>query len=167
MGREVRRKDHERSLAAIAIPALVYNRAVDAAGTKVVQNESIDSDLNCIKCAYNLRGLRPCGRCPECGTCIKETIVARSLVRSKPPAVACFLVSSIGPLMPIGLYGYGNIVIPFWAMQHIAAIWLFCVCVARMETARWWEKLLSVLGLILLIASVIWDFAFFAMLPRC
>jgi hypothetical protein len=66
---------------------LGYNRAMDAASTEVTESEPIDSDLKCIKCDYNLRGLHVAGRCPECGKWIKETIEERSLDRKRPSAV--------------------------------------------------------------------------------
>ena len=34
----------------------------------------IDQDLTCVTCGYNLRGLSPDGRCPECGELISKTI---------------------------------------------------------------------------------------------
>ncbi len=34
----------------------------------VDERGSLAVDLKCKKCAYNLRGLREDGRCPECGT---------------------------------------------------------------------------------------------------
>lgn len=35
--------------------------------------ESISADLSCIHCGYNLRGLYPDGRCPECGELIQDS----------------------------------------------------------------------------------------------
>jgi hypothetical protein len=34
----------------------------------------IDRDLYCVECAYNLRGLDPAGRCPECGNDISLSL---------------------------------------------------------------------------------------------
>jgi hypothetical protein len=42
------------------IPQIVAHIRVDAAGR-------IDQDVPCLECRYNLRGLDPAGRCPECG----------------------------------------------------------------------------------------------------
>jgi hypothetical protein len=39
------------------------NNSADAAGV----GEEIAGDLTCLHCGYNLRGLSPKGRCPECG----------------------------------------------------------------------------------------------------
>lgn len=33
-------------------------------------------DLYCVTCRYNLRTLSICGRCPECGTSVQETIIS-------------------------------------------------------------------------------------------
>lgn len=43
----------------------------------------IDEDLIC-RCGYNLRGLPPSGKCPECGTPIHNAIATR---QSAPPLV--------------------------------------------------------------------------------
>ncbi len=34
----------------------------------------LDQDLICLKCGYNLRGLSPEGRCPECGTAVGRSL---------------------------------------------------------------------------------------------
>ncbi|MEM1354048.1 MAG: hypothetical protein AAGC44_00485 [Planctomycetota bacterium] len=39
----------------------------------------IDQDLFCAGCSYNLRGLSPLGRCPECGVPIADSLDARML----------------------------------------------------------------------------------------
>lgn len=35
-----------------------------------IENTSIGQDIACLHCAYNLRGLSPHGRCPECGAAV-------------------------------------------------------------------------------------------------
>jgi uncharacterized repeat protein (TIGR04138 family) len=35
-----------------------------------------DQDLPCVDCGYNLRGLLPTGRCPECGALIRDSVDA-------------------------------------------------------------------------------------------
>lgn len=37
---------------------------------------ALQIDLECTECSYNLRGLKPSGRCPECGTRIADTFRA-------------------------------------------------------------------------------------------
>lgn len=58
----------------------------------------IDHDIVCSACGYNLRGLLPDGKCPECGTPIAESVTPRPPV--VPPAYRLvrlgILVSSIG-----------------------------------------------------------------------
>jgi hypothetical protein len=34
----------------------------------------LDEDISCRKCGYNLRGLSPDGRCPECGTAVGRSL---------------------------------------------------------------------------------------------
>jgi len=36
--------------------------------------EFVSKDIPCLRCSYNLRGLPPDGRCPECGFWVAETI---------------------------------------------------------------------------------------------
>ena len=45
------------------IPAIVNEIALDDAGR-------IARDMRCLSCGYNLRGLLPDGRCPECGIAV-------------------------------------------------------------------------------------------------
>jgi len=51
---------------------------LDSSGT-------IDTDVVCRRCGYNLRGLRPSGRCPECGTPIGLS-VSGDLLRFADPS---------------------------------------------------------------------------------
>jgi hypothetical protein len=43
----------------------------------------IPADVPCVGCGYNLRGLHPAGRCPECGAAIVPSLLA--LLRVAPP----------------------------------------------------------------------------------
>lgn len=45
------------------LPTLTAEPALDSSG-------NLSADLPCRRCAYNLRGLRPAGRCPECGLAV-------------------------------------------------------------------------------------------------
>jgi hypothetical protein len=47
----------------------------------------IDSDLHCIHCGYNLRGLTSASRCPECGRYATDSIRGSTLYRSRPAAL--------------------------------------------------------------------------------
>src|SRR6185295_10238912 len=37
----------------------------------------LTGDLPCVRCKYNLRGLTVKGMCPECGTSVRTTILAK------------------------------------------------------------------------------------------
>jgi len=45
---------------------------------------AISIDLRCRQCDYNLRGLRPGGKCPECGTAIEVSIRGDTMCYSDP-----------------------------------------------------------------------------------
>jgi len=49
---------------------------------------ALAADVPCRRCAYNLRGLRPERRCPECGTPIGRSIVGDLLEYCDPDWVA-------------------------------------------------------------------------------
>lgn len=38
----------------------------------------IAEDCPCVQCRYNLRGLPPHGKCPECGFRVRPSVLARS-----------------------------------------------------------------------------------------
>ncbi len=48
----------------------------ELAPVEMVAAEPIDTHLPCIGCGYNLRGLRPGGRCPECGRGVTASLRA-------------------------------------------------------------------------------------------
>jgi len=50
----------------------------------------IDHDLPCVACEYNLRGLSPEGRCPECGNLIIDSI--NRIGNDDPPSLIYRLV---------------------------------------------------------------------------
>jgi hypothetical protein len=46
----------------------------DSAATQGTAAAPIGADRACMKCGYNLRGLDPAGRCPECGVAVAESL---------------------------------------------------------------------------------------------
>jgi hypothetical protein len=50
----------------------------------IMTNTAIESDITCIKCGYNLRGLSSNGLCPECGNGIAISLQGRKLSDADP-----------------------------------------------------------------------------------
>lgn len=48
--------------------------SVDELSEQGVETQTIDKDLSCSRCGYNLKGLDRSGNCPECGQPIEETL---------------------------------------------------------------------------------------------
>ena len=59
------------------MPALAHEIALDGDG-RVAQ------DTRCLSCGYNLRGLSPDGRCPECGTAVGRSVCGNFLCYCEP-----------------------------------------------------------------------------------
>lgn len=102
----------------------------------------IEHDLSCSTCGYNLRGLSPAGRCPECGSVIPpsvETAVSRlspqwaaenTLVRLQVIGgiAACVLLSTLFALRGAGEDPQR----PWWSALTMAVLSILC-----MATAAW------------------------------
>jgi len=73
---------------------------------RVDANGFIDQDRPCCRCGYDLRGLRPEGRCPECGTVIAATLLGPSRQLSTRAVIALVvgyrLVALLVPLLGAG-----------------------------------------------------------------
>ncbi len=50
-------------------------------------NAPLARDAACIRCSYNLRGLRPSGNCPECGTPVEDSLRGFLLRHAAPEYV--------------------------------------------------------------------------------
>jgi hypothetical protein len=66
------------------------------------ETDVIDLDLPCAKCEYNLRGLAAGARCPECGSLVAPSLVARLDVAEpiERQALEQILQKAIEPLAP-------------------------------------------------------------------
>jgi hypothetical protein len=64
------------------------------------QTRTIEDDVHCSRRHYNLRGLQPTGRCPECGSAIPLSILALDRSGQRPPPVAAYIVSVIAAYAP-------------------------------------------------------------------
>jgi hypothetical protein len=53
-------------------------------GARLDPHTPIDFDILCQRCAYNLRGLLPSGRCPECGVPVRVSIAGELLQFADP-----------------------------------------------------------------------------------
>jgi DNA-directed RNA polymerase subunit RPC12/RpoP len=95
-----------------------------------VRSNSISGtdDVRCDRCGYRLRGLRPDGRCPECGLAIRASIEARKPRRRAPE-------SGLKPpyfvlIMLLAGYALANLLSIALVWQEIvhppeAALWFF------------------------------------------
>jgi hypothetical protein len=56
----------------------------------------VKENVSCIHCDYNLRGLDPAGRCPECGSEIANSVLAPILKRTEPSGLPYLKWSVVG-----------------------------------------------------------------------
>lgn len=92
----------------------------DRAGAAPALATDLTGNLPCIGCGYNLKGLSVRGLCPECGTAVRATILARV----DPMA------EELRPLRRPRVTAYGLIV---WAWAALAAV--VCIWVVRLGDA--------------------------------
>ena len=91
----------------------------------------IETDTYCRHCGYNLRGLAPTDRCPECDFSIADSLDLSSHLRSK--AKACWLLVAAMVLMVQALpwlRGWG-----VWGMLYMVANAVLLVALA---VGVWW-----------------------------
>lgn len=83
------------------------------------------TDVPCLRCGYNLRGLQPEGACPECGTPIVRALRGNLLIYSAPEYVAklhrgllCILLAIVtlvgGGLLLLVAFFCVQVVFPEW-----------------------------------------------------
>ncbi len=96
-----------------------------AAGSAPGESDELPLDLPCVECDYNLRGLMPDGRCPECGTSVARSLDPR-LLRFAPPTylrtltMGLTVIFGFGALCVIAMMTLG-IVIAFLGGEPFAA----------------------------------------------
>ena len=88
------------------------------------QSGTVETDLYCVTCEYNLRTLSTAGRCPECGTLVSVT---RSLLSGRLAAIRA------SPVTPRLLIAVMFLAFPFaWAALHF-----FFPMIALAALAEW------------------------------
>jgi len=104
----------------------------------------LTGDLPCVRCRYNLRGLSIRGRCPECGTPVRVTLLA----------VVDPLASELRPILRPRLTSWGLLT---WSLSGLAAaciiaVWRVVDVLLAGSIAPARERLLGVViaGLVLL-----------------
>jgi hypothetical protein len=91
---------------------------VDVSGNRDMPE--IDHDLICVSCGYNLRGLSPSGRCPECGS-----LIAATINRGRPPLPLHYRLARVALVALCA--GSGSLVAAAAAfrVQHPRSLWYF------------------------------------------
>ncbi len=92
--------------------------------------------VRCSRCDYDLRGLDPAGRCPECGTKVRESI--RAALRRERRQASLFRVIPT----QLGIFAVLTLAAPF-------LLWYDHYCVF------WYQWLPVVTGAYLIITSVV------------
>ncbi len=123
----------------------------------------IDHDLSCTRCGYNLRGLSPSSRCPECGSAIPasvETAVGRLtrrwsglLTQARVQVIAGVLLClALGTLLAMRAAN-DDPDRPWWSAGTMAAMSVLC-----MVTAVWGPRRAFAYlgGLELCLAGSVW-----------
>jgi hypothetical protein len=83
------------------------------AAPKPIQSSSIEQDLPCVHCGYNLRTLQSTMRCPECGLLASDTLtLSAELSRSRPGWLRWLVVGNLmllaSRLMLVLVYAAAN-----------------------------------------------------------
>jgi hypothetical protein len=124
----------------------------------------LTGDIACVACGYDLRGLGPRGRCPECGLEIALSYAARvtpaalvdpawrrHVIEGSVVALAAFFLLFVASLMPTGSYesmdwvnsvtarGFGVVAtlsLLAWAMQWYSTLKLGLITASGQEVSR-------------------------------
>lgn len=118
-----------------------WQETFDAASARAGgQAGRIEHDVSCTQCGYNLRGLEPSGKCPECGTTIGASIEA-AVSRLTPQwaslsahtrsltiraVLACTLLGTVFAMRAV----FDDPQRPWWSTAVMAALSLLCMALA-------------------------------------
>jgi hypothetical protein len=95
---------------------LLGRMRLDAAGY-------IDQDRPCGQCGYNLRGLRPEGRCPECGTDVATTLTASSSPTTQRVIIGVIVATRLIRLLVPVLAVAGIAVVAYVTVRKLLAFY--------------------------------------------
>ncbi|UCG33351.1 MAG: hypothetical protein JSU68_01725 [Phycisphaerales bacterium] len=124
----------------------------------------IDHDLSCIGCGYNVRGLLPSARCPECNEAIASSLEAAvnrltpqwasHLLRARAQTVVAVMTfTALGTVFALRS-AVDDPQLPWWSTAVLAALSALCIALAARTPSR---VLAYVGGLeVCLAASVCW-----------
>ena len=112
---------------------------------KSIESSTIESDLPCRQCGYNLRGLMGSGACPECGHAVAES-ARRNLLRDSDPSYTTNLeAASVLMIVGLGLSGFSGALLPPTVMVDyldvqswsVLAVVLIVVAILVMAAGLW------------------------------
>ncbi len=139
----------------------------DSGTTGTYRGHTIQQDLPCLGCGYNLRGNRTKGTCPECGVRVEDTLAVlarpndvafafRTIGRSYVGFYSALLVCLGGLLLPVMIASGASLVrlIGVWRLSFAAGL-------ARIPILRrglCWLALLTILDPVPLAVVLFWRF---------
>jgi hypothetical protein len=124
-----------------------WQETFDAALARGADSTSeVNHELSCVQCSYNLRGLDPSGRCPECNARISDSVnsalnrlsphwtgTMRSLrARTSSGVLACTLLVSVFALR--GMWNDPGR--PWWSSAALLVIAALCMTLAAWTPGR-------------------------------
>ena len=138
-----------------------------AAGTSGAISR-IDHDLSCVGCNYNLRGLAPSGRCPECNAAIsesREVAVGRltpewtaQLTQTRmQTAVGVLTCTALGTLFAMRA-ALDDPQQPWWSVAVLIALCASCIALAGWTPRRVFAYLA---GIEICLAATVWWMALY------
>jgi hypothetical protein len=141
-----------------------WQETFDTASADMIgEVRQIDHDLSCTRCGYNLRGLSPSSRCPECGLEIPgsvETAVSRLTPQSTGERAQARVQAVTGVLVCVFLAtllamraAADDPQRPWWSTGTMCALSVLC-----MTTAAWAPRraLAYLAGVELCLAASVW-----------